>query len=130
MLRDQPGRTRSVRHQRSRQDVEREAASRLSLLMRREFGLMPAETLATLDAGALRIRLEDALTPVGRVIALSPDGPFVLQNMYQILHKTHRARMEALVTRIVGRPVWWSELQVDVPPGDIHVQFGLGPVPE
>jgi uncharacterized protein YbcI len=111
--------------QRSRKDVEREAAFRLSLFIQREFGLSPKETSVALDADMLRLTMEDALTPIGHTIAQSSDGPMILQSVYTMLHQTHRAQMETLITRIVGRPVWRSEILVDILQGNVSIEFQL-----
>jgi uncharacterized protein YbcI len=107
-------------------DVEQEIAFRMSTLARREFGLTPAETSATLSDGILRVKMEDALSQMARVVARSPEGPEALNTVYALLHDAGRPRMHQLIARIIGRPVWRSEFSMDAQSGDVQVTFELG----
>ncbi len=115
--------------ERQPQDVERETAFWLASLMRREFGLTPSATSATLAGEMLRVRLEGALSPMARLIAESPDGPQILRRVHTLFFDANRLRMHALIGRIVGRPIRRSALAVDLPGGDVLVWFELGPRP-
>ena len=108
------------------QDVESEVAFRLTSLVTRELDLMPAQTSATLSDGLLRVRMEDALSPMARVVAQSPDGHQILRNVYALLHEASRQRTHRLVARVVGRPVWRSEVTVDADSGLVTFLFELG----
>lgn len=97
--------------------------------MRREFGLSPTEATADLCGAVLRVTLEDAVSPMGRVIARVPGGEAVLASVYETLHDVNRDRMHGIVSRILGVPVRQSRVEADLPTWDVIVTFGLTNAP-
>ena len=110
------------------QPAEAEAAFKIARLMRREFGLTPTGAAARLGGDILRVTLEDAVSPLGRIVERVDGGVATLVGVYAILHDVNRARMHGLVSRILARPVRASALSLDVPSGDVTVTFQLAPV--
>ncbi len=102
---------------------EQKAASELCALMKREFGLSPGGAEAVLRGALLTIYLTQALTPLGRILAGSAEGVEALETVYLLLHEIHRARMEALISRIAGAEAGQSRLELDCERGDIRVSF-------
>ena len=104
--------------------VEAEAAVRLSRLVRREFGLSPKGERAELGRAELRVRLRDALSPLGRLILARPEGTAVLDGAYAALHEANREALHRLAERITGRAVRasWTEVSAG---GDVSLTFIL-----
>ena len=97
--------------------------------MRREFGLSPTEASADLCGSVLRVTLENAVSPMGRIIAKVEGGETVLTNVYDTLHDVNRDRMHGMVSRILGVPVRQSRVEADLPTWDVIVTFGLTDAP-
>lgn len=108
-----------------RHALEAEAAFKVERVMRREFGLTPAGATADLCGSVLRVTLENAVSPMGRVIAQAEGGGAILGNVYGILHDVNRERMHGLVSRILGVPVRQSVVETDLPTSDVFVTFRL-----
>lgn len=114
--------------------METEAAFKVERFMRREFGLSPTEANADLCGTVLRVTLENAVSPMGRIIAKvqggeSVGGEAVLANVYDTLLDVNRDRMHAMVSRILGVPVRQSRVEADLPTWDVIVTFGLANAP-
>ena len=95
--------------------------------MRREYGLTPAGACARLGADTLRVTLEDAVSPLGRIVERVDGGVATLMGVYAFLHEANRSEMHALVSRILARTVLNSILTLDVPSGDVTVLIHLAP---
>lgn len=109
--------------------METEAAFKVEQFMRREFGLSPMEASADLCGSVLRVTLENAVSPMGRVIARAQGGGAVLSDVYAILHDVNQDRMHALVSRILGVSIRQSMIEADLPTWDVSVTFRLGGLP-
>lgn len=109
----------------SRRDWEPEAASKTAAFLRREFGLSPGDAEAEQHGEVLTICLPHALSPLGRVLARTPEGVEALETVYALLHEIHRASLEALVSRITGVKAKESRVELDCRTGDVRVSFCL-----
>ena len=107
----------------TRQQVELEAASKMSHLMQSEWGLRPADAWAEIGGGCLTITLTDALTPIGQIVSRTENGNALLQGVYEILYAAYRDRSEALIARIAGRSVPRSRVEVDSRTGSVALLF-------
>lgn len=106
-----------------RAHAEAEAASKLTWLLQREFGLPVTDARAELRRGVLVVLLQDALSPIGRLLAQSDEGAQAIRSVYHILHTANRERMHALVSRIVGFPVRGSALEADTAAAHVLLTF-------
>lgn len=104
---------------------EREAAFKLAALMQREFGLSPGNAEAELRGDVLTVCLPNALSPLGRILARTPEGVEALETVYAILHEVHHAPLEALISRIAGMEASQSRVEMDCHSGDVRVRFRL-----
>ena len=95
--------------------------------MRREYGLTPSGVYARLGADTLRVTLEDAVSPLGRIVEQVDGGVTTLMGVYAFLHESNRAELHGLVSRILARPVRGSQLSLDVPSGNVTVIIHLAP---
>lgn len=109
----------------SRRGWELEAASKTAAFLRREFGLSPNDAEAEMHGEVLTICLPHALSPLGRVLARTPEGVEALETVYALLHETHQASLEALVSRITGMEARASRVELDCRTGDVRVSFCL-----
>ena len=105
--------------------IEGEAACKVALLLKREFGLTFGDAEATLCGGVLTVYVRDALTPMGRLIARTEGGGQVLQGVYDVLHEAHREQLHGLIACISGLPVRRSRIEVDTAAEAISVRFDL-----
>ena len=108
-----------------RHAIEAEAASKVEQMMRREFGLTPSGAIAKLCGSVLRVTLENAVSPMGRVIAQADGGSALMENVYGILHDVNRERMHGLVSRILGVSVRQSLIETDLLTSGVFVTFRL-----
>ncbi len=104
---------------------EQEAALKIALYLRQEFGLSPTGTAAALADDVLKVTLYDALTPIGRLVSHDDHGPEILRSTYHLLHQHCRKQLHLRATRITGRSVVQSRLEVDPERGDITMVFLL-----
>ncbi len=109
----------------SRRGWELEAASKTAAFLRREFGLSSDDAEAEQHDGVLTICLPRALSPLGRVLARTPEGVEALEAVYALLHEAHHAPLEALVSRIAGREAGQSRMELDCRTGGVRVSFCL-----
>ncbi len=108
-----------------RRNWEPEAASKTAAFLRREFGLSPDDAEAERHDGVLTICLPHALSPLGRVLARTPEGVEALETVYALLHEVHHAPLEALISRIAGMEAGQSRVELDCRSGDVRVRFRL-----
>ena len=118
-------RIKPVQNSIRRRVMEAEAAREVGQMMRREFGLSPAGAAADLCGSVLRVTLQNAVSPMGRVVAQAPGGEAALADVYAILHDLNRDRMHGLVSRVLGVPVRQSMIEADIPTWDVFITFRL-----
>ncbi len=109
-------------HQR---DWEPEAASKTAAFLRREFGLSPNDAEAERRGEVLTICLTHALSPLGLVLARTPEGIEALETVYALLHEVHHAPLEALISRVAGMNAGQSRIELDCRSGSVLVRFRL-----
>lgn len=109
----------------SRRGWELEAASKTAAFLRREFGLCPCDAEAELNGEVLTICLTHALSPLGRVLARTPEGVEALNTVYTLLHEANQVSLETLVSRIARMKAGQSRVELDCQSGDVWVRFHL-----
>jgi len=102
-----------------------EAASKTAAFLRREFGLSPDDAEGEMHGEVLTICLPRALSPLGRVLARTPEGVEALETVYALLHEAHQRSLEAQISRIAGMKAGQSRVELDCRSGDVRVRFRL-----
>jgi len=116
-------------HYMRRHAMEAEAGFKLGQFMRREFGLSPVGVTAEICGSVLRVTLEGAVSPMGRVVAQAQGSGRVLEDVYDLLHSVNQDRMHDMISRILGVPVRQSMVEADLPTWDVLVTFRLMSLP-
>ena len=106
--------------------IAQQLAQMASVLQQQRTGLAPRAVTAVLSEDTLVVTLHDALTPVEKALARTPEGAAQVQEFHRQLFFSSSESMRQEIKRITGREVREATAEIETATGALVHAFTTG----